>query len=246
MLIGIVETGKVNEALAARHGHYPAMFERLLGRLDPGLRFRTWSAVAGEVPDDPAAADAWLVTGSKHGVYDDLPWIAPLEAFLRAVRAAGRPIVGVCFGHQILAEALGGRAVKSDKGWGVGALEYRVVRRPAWMAGAPERIRVHAMHQDQVVAIPDDATLLATSPFCPYAGLAYGDPEAPDAISVQPHPEFDADFMRALIELRAGDAIPPEQSGPALAGLGGPTHSEELARWFLGYLEHMAARRDAA
>lgn len=246
MLIGIIETGKLNEAFRARHGDYPAMFAALLGPHDPRLRFRTWSAVEGEVPADPADADAWLITGSKHGVYDELPWIAPLKAFLRAARAAGRPIIGVCFGHQILAEALGGRAVKSDRGWGVGAQEYQVIRRPGWMASAPERVRVHAMHQDQVIAIPADATVLAESPFCDYAMLAYGDPEAPDAISVQPHPEFGAEFMRELIELRAGDPIPAEATAPALASLGSPVHDAEMARWFLGYLDRVAAKRDAA
>lgn len=246
MLIGIIETGKVNEALVARHGDYPAMFAGLLGRLDPGLTFRTWSAVEGEVPVEPGAADAWLVTGSRHGVYDDLPWIAPLEAFLRRARAAGRPIIGICFGHQVLAEALGGRAVKSEKGWGIGAHEYDVIRRPGWMEGAPDRVRVHALHQDQVVAIPGDAMVLATSPFCEYAALAYGDPEVPDAISVQPHPEFDAAFMRALIELRSGEAIPAEQGRAALAGLGGPVESVEMARWFLDYLQRVSETRDAA
>lgn len=246
MRIGILEAGKLNEALVARHGDYTAMFAGLLGGRDPALTFRTWSAVEGDVPADPAAADAWLVTGSRHGVYDGLPWIAPLEAFLRRAREAGRPIIGVCFGHQVLAEALGGRAVKSEKGWGIGTHEYRILRRPGWMSGAPERVRAHALHQDQVVAIPGDATVLATSPFCEYAALAYGDPELPDAISVQPHPEFDAAFMRALIERRSGEGIPADEARAALTGLGGPVESTELARWFLAYLRRVVEARRAA
>lgn len=246
MRVGIIETGKVNEALRARHGDYPAMFEALLGRAEPTLGFRAFHAVDGEVPGDARACDAWLITGSRHGVYDGLPWIAPLKAFLRAARQAGRPVIGVCFGHQILAEALGGRAVKSEKGWGIGVHEYEVLRRPCWMEGAPGRIAMHALHQDQVVEIPADATLLATSPFCEHAMLAYGDPEAPDAISVQPHPEFDAAFMRELVALRSGDLFPREQGEAALGELGRPVDAEEMARWFADYLRVSAARRVAA
>ncbi len=246
MKIGILQTGKVIDTLAARYGEYPDMFAELLGAADPTLTFRTYAAVDGEIPASPAECDAWLITGSRHGVYDDLPWIEPLKAFLRAARTAGRPIIGVCFGHQILAEALGGRAVKSDKGWGIGVHKYDVTHRPGWMADAPDSIAIHALHQDQVTDVPEDATVLATSPFCEYAMLAYGDPEAPDAISIQPHPEFGTDFARELLELRTGTVIPPDQSAPAMKTFGRPVHQSDFARWCVNFLRRAAARRHAA
>ena len=134
MLIGILETGRVNETLIPHYGEYVPMFEAWLRPADPGLSYRAYATEDGEIPVSPTECDAWLITGSKHGVYDDLPWIEPLKTFLRGARAAGQPIVGVCFGHQILAEALGGQAVKSEKGWGAGVHDYEVVRRPGWMA----------------------------------------------------------------------------------------------------------------
>jgi GMP synthase-like glutamine amidotransferase len=246
MLIGILETGKVPEDLTARHGEYTPMFETWLRQADPGFSFRGYAAIDGDLPGSPAECDAWLVTGSKHGVYDDLPWIEPLKAFLRAARAAGQPIIGVCFGHQLLAEALGGRAVKSDKGWGAGVHDYQVLRRPDWMTGAPDSFAIHAMHQDQVTEIPEDATVLAASPFCEYAMLAYGDPEAPDVISIQPHPEFTEDYARELVEMRNGVAIPLDRGAEALASFGRAVDQHDFARWCADFLRKTTARRNAA
>ena len=246
MKIGILETGEVHPDLKARHGDYPAMFERLLAAVDPRLEFATVRVVAGEMPAAPGQADAWLVTGSRHGVYDDLPWIAPLKAFLRDCVAARVPVVGICFGHQILAEALGGRAAKSDKGWGLGVQDYELVARPGWMEELPERFAVGALHQDQVVALPPDATVLARSPHCAYAALAYGDPESPDAITLQPHPEFGPEFLDELLALRAGTVFPAEAAGAARASLARPVESAAWAGLIVAFLHRAAAVRAAA
>jgi len=245
MKIGILETGEVHPDLKPRHGDYPAMFARLLGAIDPALEFATVRVVAGEMPAAPHQADAWLVTGSRHGVYDGLPWIEPLKAFLRACIAAEVPVVGICFGHQLLAEALGGRAVKSDRGWGLGVQDYEVVARPGWMAAFPDRFAANALHQDQVVALPPDATVLARSAHCPYAALAYGDPEDPSALTLQPHPEFGADFMYEIIALRAGSVFPSAEAEAARASLDRPVANDDWARLIVGYLRRAAARPDA-
>jgi GMP synthase-like glutamine amidotransferase len=245
MKIGILETGEVHPDLKARHGDYPAMFEALLRTADPGLEFAVVRVVAGEMPATPHQADAWLVTGSRHGVYDDLPWIEPLEAFLRAAVAARVPVIGICFGHQILAEALGGRVVKSDKGWALGVQDYDLVARPGWMAGLPDRFAVRALHQDQVVELPPGATVLARSPQCAYAAIAYGDPEAPDAITLQPHPEFGPEFMDELLALRAGTAFPVEAAAAARKSLERPVESADWARLIVAFLRRIEAKRAA-
>lgn len=246
MRIGILEAGRVPDDLVARHGTYPVIFERLIGGVAPDFGFASYPVLDGRLPESVEMCDAWLVTGSKHGVYDNLPWMDPLRSFLARARASARPVVGICFGHQILAEALGGAAAKSDDGWGLGLRQYHVRHRPGWMADAPDRIAIHAMHQDQVTEIPDDATVLAGNDHCPYAMLAYGDPELPDAISIQPHPEFTLEYTRDLIVTRTGTSFAPDVAEEARLTLGSETNAQDFARWCVAYLRRFGEARRAA
>lgn len=215
MKIGILQTGRAPESLQAQHGDYDAMFRRLLaGR---GFEFQTWSVLDGDLPDDVHAADGWLITGSKFAVYEDHPWIPPLEAFLRDAYAAAVPIVGICFGHQILAQALGGRVEKFAGGWSVGPVEYRSGE------GEPAG-RLMAWHQDQVVEAPPMATTVGGTDFCRHAMLRYGD----RAMSLQPHPEFTAAFLADLLEAR-GAVLPADLAARARGKLALPTTSDAMA-----------------
>lgn len=243
MKIGVLQTGTVPEELIDRHGPYVAMFERMLQRADPSFSVALWDVnEKREIPDSPFAAEGWIVTGSRHGVYEDHPWIDPLKTFLREAHEARAPIVGICFGHQILAEALGGKVVKSDRGWGCGIHEYRLRDHPGWMDPQKDTIAIQAMHQDQIVQLPPGASVIAESPFCPYAGLAYGE----TAMSVQPHPEFDAEFERGIITARRGSVIPEELADQALAGVDGPTDSDLFGGWIVNFFRHAAAQPKAA
>ena len=233
MKIGILETGKVPELLSEQHGDYPQMFERLLRSADPRLEFAVYHVTDGEIPHSVNECDAWLVTGSRHGVYDPLPWIEPLKGFLRDAYREGVPIVGICFGHQILAEALGGKAEKSDKGWGLGVQRYNVHRRPHWMTGVDGEFSLYALHQDQVTRLPEDAEVVAGSEFCPYAVLTYRD----KAISIQPHPEFQPAYLRDLIEVRRSRVIPQADADAALKSLDAPIQTRQVARWIVRFLK---------
>lgn len=233
MLIGILQTGDVNPRLADRFPPYDVMFASLLD--GHGLRFRAWRANHGELPEGPEAADGWLITGSAAGVYEDLPWIAPLEELVRAIAAARRPLAGICFGHQLMAQALGGRVAKSEKGWGIGVQAYRET-------GTGRTLRVLASHQDQVTALPPGAEVMASSEFCPIAAMRW--PDAP-MISWQPHPEFAPDYSRAIIEMRRGETYAEAFADAALAGLDQPLDSAEigdrLARFFIETRETLSA-----
>ncbi len=236
MKIGILETGRPPAGLE-QHGSYGRMFERLLG---PDFDYVVYPVIDDVLPASVDEADGWLVTGSRFGVYDPEPWIRRLEAFLRAVVAARVPLVGICFGHQVLASALGARVEKAEAGWGVGPHDYAIVERPAWLTGTGDRFTLNAMHQDQVLSLPPGATLLARSDFCPYAALAYDD----HAISLQAHPEFDNAYERALIRLRRGTIIPEERAAPALAATGETGVARDaprVAAWIRDFLARTKA-----
>lgn len=215
LTIGILETGPVLEPLLSRHGSYPEMMERLLaGR---GFAFKSWRVLDGVLPDAVDAADGWLITGSRHGAYDDLPWIPPLEDFLRRAYDAHVPIVGICFGHQILAKALGGTVVKYDGGWSLGRQDYRI-------EGFDRPLEVIGFHQDQVIEAPEDAEIVGSSDFCQIAALAYGE----RAWSLQPHPEFGPEFVSDLFEQRK-DLLPADLVAKALETLDGTYDSQTVA-----------------
>jgi GMP synthase-like glutamine amidotransferase len=223
MKLGILETGYPPGNLADEFGDYPKMFERLLG---PGFAVEAYDVQAGELPD-AGAHDAYLITGSPAGVYDPLPWIDPLMQFIRSVD--GAKMVGVCFGHQVMAEALGGRVEKSDKGWGAGLHRYTVVRDERWIDTAGT-IAIPASHQDQVIVQPPSTNVVAASDFTPFASLAWTDRPA---ISFQFHPEFSADFAKALIEKRY-DVVPNPDA--AIESLDAPNDNQVVGGWIRNFL----------
>lgn len=224
MKLAILETGRPPGDLVRRFGAYPAMMTRMLGG---EFEIDTFDVAAGEFPADPSDYEAYLVTGSPAGVYDPLPWIEPLKQFLRD--AGDRKLVGICFGHQIMAEAFGGHVEKSDKGWGIGLQHYEIDRVEPWMDEMAS-IDVPASHQDQVVAQPPHTEVIASSPFTPFAALAWTDRPA---ISVQFHPEFDPDYAKALIEARR-EKMP--DADRAIASLDRPNDNARIADWIRRFL----------
>ena len=214
MLIGILQTGHVIEDLREEFGDYDGMFRRLLG--GRGFDFRTWNVVDCEFPESPGDADGWLITGSRFAVYEDHSWIEPLASFVRDCYDAASPIAGICFGHQMLAHALGGKVEKFSEGWSVGLVEYKF---------KGHRLKLNAWHQDQVVELPEGAEVIGSSHFCRNAMIAYGK----KAISVQPHPEFDRRFLGQLIEKRGRGVVPEELLREAVRNLESPSDSARIA-----------------
>jgi GMP synthase-like glutamine amidotransferase len=229
MVIGILETGQPPRSLRGEFGDYPAMFRALIGAERDYLSF---NVAAGELPSPEAPCAAYIVTGSEAGVYDDRPWIAPLAEFLRAVKGRSR-LVGVCFGHQMMADAFGGKTIKSPKGLAIGLHTYTMAEREPWMDSlAP--IAAAVSHQDQVVELPPGARVVGGSEFTPMGVIAYGDQPA---ISMQCHPEFSPAFTQALLRTRWAETQLGERASAAIAELERPNDHARLAGWIRRFID---------
>lgn len=194
--IGILVTGHTPDELVETYGNYADMFVRLLDGHD--FQFKRFFVVDGEFPASVHDADAWLLTGSKFGVYEQHEWIRKLEAFIRDAYEQKRPMVGICFGHQVMAQALGGHVEKFAGGWSAGTTTYR-------RTDKDEEQVLLSWHQDQVVKVPEIAEVIGSNEFCSNAVLRYAD----WGLSYQPHPEFQPDFFKDLVKAR-GSVLPEE------------------------------------
>lgn len=231
MKIGLIQVYEVEEYLRAAHGDYPQMFARLLrtGGLD--ANWRVYNARAGELPQTPAECDGYLISGSKHAVYEDHEWLPPLLDFVRKLRDAGAPrTAGVCFGHQAIAAALGGRVEKSPKGWGVGRQTWKMQGDAEWLRPRLAEFSLLASHQDQVADAPPGAKLLASNDFCPIAMFAMDE----QFFCMQGHPEFSPAFCNAILDQRQG-GIPPDVWQKAKESAPLPNDSAVCAGWLAAF-----------
>ena len=228
--IGILEAGANRPELAKTYGSYVDFFERYFGRRAPAADFNAYRVFEGELPRSSAACDAYVITGSRASTYDAEPWISDLKEFVRAT-ADKRPVLGICFGHQLIAEAFGGEVAKSPKGWGVGVHDYDVFGSRSWMQPPLDEFSLLVSHQDQVVTAPSSATVLAGSDFCPIGMMEIGE----TILTLQSHPEmskaFVADLFAARREQIGGDTV-----DAALQSLAKPTQEDAIAEWLLGFL----------
>lgn len=231
MRIGVLQCGSVAADLRSTFGDYPQMFQRLLSTASPALEFRSYDLAAGVFPSSLADCDGWLFTGSKWSVYDDEGWIrraAELAARLHALR---KPTIGICFGHQLIAAALGGRVEKAPQGWGMGVHTIGVQTQAKWMKPTTARLSLLVSHQDQVIVPPPDALRLASNEFCSYAMLQVEN----HVLTFQGHPEFSKDYAEALMKRRRAQ-IGEQIYEAGISSLALAVDDHIVAQWIVRFL----------
>lgn len=232
MIIGILQCDDVKPDLQVDHGNYPEMFSELLQGLLPSGEFPVYRVLDGQFPASTDECQAYLITGSKNGVNDGLPWIDDLCVFVRELWAQQIPLVGVCFGHQVMARALGGTVCKAEQGWGVGLSFNQLLERRDWMQPFKDHLDLLVSHQDQVTILPPQAQVLASSEFCPYYLVQY----AEHFLSVQGHPEFTKGYSRDLLKMREQD-LPPARVRAAIASLSATPDGHLMMQWIVRFLQ---------
>ena len=231
MHIGLLGCDDAPERFRHIAGGYRDMFEALLRPVIPQLELTWFDVVRGEIPDAADRCDAYVCTGSRYSVYEDREWIDRLKEYIRGLYDARRPFVGICFGHQMLAQALGGEVKPAEQGWGVGIHEMQITRAEPWMRPERTQCKLQYMHADQVQRLPPESVVLAEAPHCPIAMFRVGD----TMLGIEGHPEFPAPYVEALVRTRR-ERIGEARSQAALASLTQKGDEAVVARWIANFL----------
>jgi GMP synthase-like glutamine amidotransferase len=230
--IGLLECDHVLERFRHIAGDYRDMFAALFASYAPQITLRFFDVCNGEFPPSLDDCDAYLTTGSRFSAYDEVDWIHALKDFARRIHEAKKPFVGVCFGHQLMAEALGGKVSRAETGWGVGVHGVEVIKQELWIQPKQSSCALQYMHQDQVERLPEDGVVIGRSDHCLVAMFRVGD----SMLGIQAHPEFPKAYSKALLLDRV-ERIGEERVRAALASLDQPTDESVVANWIIAFLE---------
>jgi GMP synthase (glutamine-hydrolysing) len=173
-----------------------------------------------------------IVTGSAASVTERAPWILRVEDYLARAVQAEQAVLGICFGHQLLGQALGGLVERNPRGREMGTVKFQILVDDPLLDRSIQPALAHATHVDSVTVLPPGAQILATTALEPHAAVRFGR----RAWGVQFHPEFDAQVMTEYVETRS-QLLADEGRDPAalLAGIGVAEAGASVLRRFVDH-----------
>ncbi len=226
--VGLLLCDQLDPEVALVAGDYTHLYNAAYA--PAGIDLRIYDVTAGEFPESVDECPAWMTSGSRYSAYDDVEWIHRTRAFITQLADERRPHVGICFGHQLTALALGGRVERAAVGWGVGVQHFDLVAAAPWIDPAAQGFDILMSHQDQVVELPAGAELLATAGYCPIGGYRVAD----HVFCVQGHPEFVPELSATLIERRR-TAIGADVADRGVASLAGTIDHTAVVGWIADF-----------
>ena len=213
--------------IQSNYSDYPELFAKLLPQFD----FDVFNVCEGVFPSSASDYEAWIITGSKYSVYDDIDWIKRLKCFVQDISLADKYCIGICFGHQMLGEAMGGKVMKAQQGWCVGIHEFDVVDRENWMNPYQPKVNLLMSCQDQITVLPPNSKVLLKTSLCPVGSIKIGE----KMLGIQGHPEFSTDYIKFLMEDRI-NRIPENTLKVGINSLSKPVSNTEVAQWIAEFI----------
>jgi len=233
LTLGILNTDELEPEVEHKFGNYSDMFQNLFQNNHHSFIFNTYQVTQEIYPQDIHDCDAYLITGSKASAYENLPWIIKLKEFIRELQQHNKKLIGICFGHQIIAEALGGKVTKSEKGWGVGLMSSDIQNNQSWMKPDIKSYSLLVSHQDQVERLPEKALCIAASQFCPNSSFQIEE----SILTFQGHPEFNREYMLYILKKRR-EIIGEQAYNAAIASLDQDIDESVISNWIYHFLCH--------
>ncbi|WP_163337830.1 GMP synthase [Desulfopila sp. IMCC35008] len=228
----ILQCDEVLAKFQPEFGRYPAMIERMFAAVADNIVCDCFDCRLGQYPENINDYDFFITTGSRSSVYDDEPWIEQLITFVRLLDKERKKLIGICFGHQVIAMASNGKVEKSEKGWAVGLANNRVVAAPEWIGEPVDHLQILVSHQDQISVLPNGATVIAESDFCPYFIIQWND----RFLSIQGHPEWRREYSKALMQDRRS-LIGDEMIEAGIKSLAAAPDSQLFTRWLIDFIQ---------
>ncbi len=228
MKAGLFLCDHVKPELQAEFGDYTDMYAEIF----PEFSFCYYDVCNGVFPEDINECDFYMATGSRHSVYDDLPWIKQLKSTVKQLHKKKKPFVGFCFGHQLIAEALGGKVAPSPNGWCVGVHSFEWQNMQHWMRPVASDYNLLMMCQDQVQKLPKNAKVLAGNDQCPVGMFQVGN----HTLGIQAHPEFPKAYDQVLMEERV-ERIGEDKTKAGIKSLSRKVHTKLIHDWVVNFVK---------